>query len=335
MKQTLTYIGAEYFDRLGGLSEDGTASFDVDVSISEDLGALFRSICRHADYDVAELSLSNYLTLCGNGDTRYTAIPVFLSRSFRHSQIYVNTGAGISTPEQLRGRRVAIPEYHMTAAVWMRAFLEHDFGVPPSEIEWLTPADAITYAREMDFPLPSDVQLSAASAPLDELLESGRVDALFTVKAPPSYERRSPNVERLFPDYRSVETQYCQRTGIFPIMHTVVLNRETYSRYPNAALEFLEALDAAKQAGIRRLTDLNATAIVHPWIGAALDDVVDQFGGDPFVYGIPPNDRTIQALLDFHFEQGLSREPLTIASVFAPETLEWVPPADALRNHRW
>jgi 4,5-dihydroxyphthalate decarboxylase len=230
---------------------------------------------------------------------------------------------------------VAIPEYHMTAAVWMRAFLERDFCVSPSEIEWHTPAAAITYIEEVDFPVPSDVRLTAAAGELDELLESGKVDALFTVKAPPSYERRSPNVERLFPGYRSIEEDYFRRTGFFPIMHTVVLKSETYERHPAAALELLQAFDAAKQAGICRLTDLNAVAIVHPWIGDALADVVELFGGDPFVYGIPPNERTLEAMLDFHFEQGLSRQRLTIASVFARETLEWAPSVDALRDRRW
>jgi 4,5-dihydroxyphthalate decarboxylase len=334
-RKTLTYVGSGYMDRLAGLSENGTSSFDIEVSLTQDLGALFRAVCLRADYDVAELSLSNYLSMRGNGDTRYIAIPVFPSRSFRHAQIYVSAASGITTPEQLRGCRAAISEYHMTAGVWMRAFLEHDFGVSPSEIEWHTPDHSVAYIDEVGFPVPDDVSLVAAAGPLEELLDSGEVDALFAVKAPSSYERGSPNVKRLFPDYRAVEAHYFQRTGLFPIMHTVVINSETYANDRSVAMELLQAFDAAKQAGIRRLTDLNATAIVHPWIGAVLADVVELFDGDPFVYGIPPNRRTLQALLDYHFEQGLTRERLTTTSVFAPETLEWIPPVDSLRNHRW
>lgn len=335
MTRTLSYIGSGYFDRLPAITEHLPVSFDIDVSTTDDLGALFRAVCRSSDYDVAELSLSNFLTLLGNGDTRYIAIPVFPSRSFRHAQIYVNTSSGVSKPDDLRGRRVAIPEYHMTAGVWMRAFLEHDFGVSASEIEWHTPTHAADYMRELDFPVAAGVQIVSSGNDLDALLESGQVDALFSVKAPPSYERRSANVARLFSNYRSVEEDYFRRTGCFPIMHTVVLKREIYEQQPGIALELLEAFDAAKQAGIRRLTDLNATAIVHPWIGDALAEVAAIFDGDPFIYGVRPNQRTLGAMLKFHLEQGLSRRHLTLASVFAPETLEWVPPADALRDRRW
>src|SRR5579864_7232105 len=127
MKHTLVYLGSDYFDRLPTRAEAAERSFDLQVTTSHDLGSLFRAVCRGADFDVAELSFSNYLSLRGNGDTRYIAIPVFPSRSFRHAQIYVNADSGVTQPEQLRGRRIAAPEYHMTAAVWMRAFLERDY----------------------------------------------------------------------------------------------------------------------------------------------------------------------------------------------------------------
>jgi 4,5-dihydroxyphthalate decarboxylase len=334
-RPTLTYAGSTYFDRVPRSTSDDGRSFELQVTTSDDLGSLFRALCREDAVDVAELSLSNYLTLRGNGDDRYVAIPVFPSRSFRHGQIYVNAGSGIVDAAQLAGARVAIPEYHMTAAVWMRAFLEHDFGVSPNEISWHTPADALAYMEEVDFPVPSDVSLTVTRESLDLLLEEGKVDALFTVKAPPSYERDSSAVRRLFPNYREVEEAYYGRTGFFPIMHTIVLRTETYRSNPELALELLECFHDAKDVGFRRLTDLNALAVVHPWLGQDLERVGEFFAGDPFAYGLKKNESTVQALLDYHFEQGLSRDRLTLADVFARDTFEWAQPSDSFVDRRW
>jgi len=331
-KQTLTYAGSTYFDRLPG---GATSSVELNVTTTDDLGGLFRAICRSTDWDVAEFSLSNYLTLRGNGDTRYVALPVFPSRSFRHSQIYVSSASGITEPSELRGRRVAIPEYHMTAGVWMRAFLASDFGVNPSDVQWVTPSEALAYATEVDFPIPSDVSLVTADESLDALLAAGEVDALFTVTAPPSFADASGSVLRLFPDYRAVEEDYFRRTGFFPIMHTVVIAEEVYRENRDVAVALVELFQQAKEAGIARLTNLNAVAIVDPWVGADLERVVSLFGGDPFIYGIPANRPALEAMLDYHFEQGLTRSKLAIEEVFASETWEWEPSRDLLADRRW
>jgi len=331
-KQTLTYVGSTYFDRLPNAS---SSSLELNVTTTDDLGGLFRAITRSTDWDVAEFSLSNYLTLRGNGDSRYVALPVFPSRSFRHSQIYVSSGSGIDEPRDLRGRRVAIPEYHMTAGVWMRAFLASDFGVSPSEIEWVTPAEALAYATDVDFPFPSDVRLETVEEPLDTLLLHGEVDALFTVTAPPSFADPSSNVQRLFPDYRTVEEDYFRRTGFFPIMHTVVIADEIYRRNPELSVDVLELFQQAKEKGIERLTNLNAVAIVDPWVGEELDRVASLFGGDPFGYGIPANRPTLEAMIEYHFEQGLARQKLAIEDLFATETLNWEPERDLLAHRRW
>lgn len=330
--QRLTYTGSTYFDRLPG---GATSSVQLSVTTTDDLGGLFRAICRSTDWDVAEFSLSNYLTLRGNGDTRYIALPVFPSRSFRHSQIYLSEASGIQEPGDLRGKRVAIPEYHMTAAVWMRAFLALDFGVNPSEIHWVTPSEALAYAAEVDFPIPSDITVEAVDDPLDGLLSAGDVDALFTVTAPPSFAAPPGSVRRLFPDYRTVEEDYFRRTGFFPIMHTVVVSQEVYRANPDVALALVELFQRAKEAGIARLTNLNAIAIVDPWVGADLDRVVGLFGGDPFIYGIPANRPTLNAMFEYHYDQGLTRSKLAVEDVFASETLDWEPERDLLAERRW
>ena len=330
--QTLTYTGSTYFDRL---PRAANSSVELSVTTTDDLGSLFRAISKSTDWDVAEFSLSNFLTLRANGDTRYVALPVFPSRSFRHSQIYVSAASGIKEPRDLRGKRVAIPEYHMTAGVWMRAFLALDFGVNPSEIRWVTPSEALAYAAEVDFPIPSDISIETTDDPLDGLLSAGGVDALLTVTAPPSFADPAGSVRRLFPDYRTVEEDYFRRTGFFPIMHTVVLSEEVYRASPDVAVALVELFQQSKEAGIARLTNLNAVAIVHPWVGADLDQVVKLFGGDPFIYGIPANRPALEAMFDYHFDQGLSRSKLTVEDVFASETLDWTPGSDLLADRRW
>jgi 4,5-dihydroxyphthalate decarboxylase len=302
-----------------------------------DLGSLFRRICREAPYDVCELSLSNFMTLRANGDERLVGIPVFPSRSFRHSQIYLNADSGITRPEELSGKRIGIPEYHMTAGLWIRAILEDEFGVSPEDVEWVTPADALAYAEEMDFPVPAEVRLEPAAKgeTLDSMLEAGAIDALVTVRAPESYERRSKSVIRLFPDYREVEEAYFRRTRHFPIMHTVVVRRDVYGRRPALARELLDAFEDAKRVGFMRLTDLNAIAIVHPWIGAELAVLTELFRADPFAYGVPANEDTLRAMIGYHFHQGLSRRRLALEELFAPETLDWMAQSDLFLDRRW
>jgi 4,5-dihydroxyphthalate decarboxylase len=170
---------------------------------------------------------------------------------------------------------------------------------------------------------------------LDVLLAAGEVDALFTVTAPPSFADPSGSVRRLFPDYRTVEEDYFRRTGLFPIMHTVVLAEEVYRGNRDVAVAVVELFQQAKEAGIARLTNLNAVAIVDPWVGDDLDQVVSLFGGDPFIYGIPANRAALEAMLEYHFDQGLTRTKLAIEDVFASETLDWEPERDLLTDRRW
>jgi 4,5-dihydroxyphthalate decarboxylase len=335
----LTYAGATYLDRSWPL-EAGIVEcegYDLEYLAQSDIGALFREVCRGAPYDASEMSLSNLTSLVSNGDRRFVAIPVFPSRSFRHSQVYVHAGSLIGQPSDLRGKRVGIVEYHMTAGLWVRAMLEHDFGVRPAEVHWWTTRDSLDYAHEMDFPFPSQVQIDSIpqGSSLDGLLQRGDIDALVTVKAPPSYQAGASGVRRLFPEYRPVEEDYFRRTGHFPIMHTVVLRRDVYEKDRASARALLQAFQKAKDWGINRLCDLNILAIIHPWLGSELNEVVNTFGGDPFAYGFGPNLATLEATTRHSFDQGLSRRKVDPAELFAPETWDWIATADYLRENKW
>jgi 4,5-dihydroxyphthalate decarboxylase len=331
----LTYAGASYYDKtraleLGELSPDG---IELDYVRFEHVGELFRAMAQTPErFSAAEMSLSTLAMLISRGDDRLVGIPVFPSKAFRHSQVYVNVDSGIEKPEDLRGRRVAVPEYQMTAAVWIRAFLEHDYGVSPREIHWLTGGLVTPQYEERlhhDAPPGVTIDLIPQGRTLLEMLDSGEIDGLTTAQQPQTFTAGSGRVRRLFPDYRSVEEDYLRRTGYFPIMHTVVVQRELYETNRWVAVALLEAFEKAKHLARARLRNLDTLAIMHPWIAAELEELKEpfgSFGGDPFAYGISPNRHVIDALLGYSYEQGLSDRKVTVEDIYAAETLDWAPP---------
>jgi 4,5-dihydroxyphthalate decarboxylase len=328
------YTGVSYYDKTRALEsgEISPAGIELEYARYDDVGELFRVVAQDpTSFDTSEMSLSTLTMMISRGDDRLVGIPVFPSKAFRHSQVYVNAESGISRPEDLAGRRVGVPEYQMTAALWIRAFLQHDYGVEPRQIHWLTGGlkRPEYHARLRHDPPPGvTIELIPPDRTLLEMLVSGEIDALATAHQPAPFSDRSGRVRRLFPDYRSVEEDYLRRTGLYPIMHTVVLKRELYESHPFAALALLEAFEEAKQFGRHRLRNLDTLAVMHPWIAAELDELKEPFarlGGDPFVYGIEPNRHVLEAVMHYSHEQGLSTRKVEIEELFAPETHAWVP----------
>ena len=281
----------------------------------------FRQL-KDQEFDVSEMSLSSYIIARTRGSAPFLAIPVFPSRIFRHSCVFVNAGAGIRKPEDLVGRRVGVPYYQMTAAVWIRGFLQHDFGVPPEAIDW------VVGEQEMPGRLPVDPLASILADPLgpgeslDAMLETGKIDALVTVYLPSSFRRGSPAVRRLFPDSRAVEEEYFRRTGIFPIMHTVVLREEIYQRHPWVAHSLYRAFEEAKARALRRLYDTNALAVTLPWLVAEIERTRQLMGEDFWPYGVEPNRRTLETLVQYLVEQKLVERRLPLEELFAVNALE-------------
>jgi len=330
----LRYAGVSYYDKTRAL-ERGELSLDgieLEYVRFDHVGELFRMMAQDpTSFSASEMSLSTLTMMVSRGDDRLVGIPIFPSKAFRHSQVYIHADSGIETPEDLRGKRVGIPEYQMTAAVWIRAFLEHDYGVPPSDIHWLTGGLFTPEYKERlhhDPPPGVTIDMIPAGRTLLEMIDSGELDAMATARQPEPFTRGSGRVRRLFPDYRSVEEDYLRRTGYFPIMHTVAIQRELYEAHPELALTLLQAFEESKRLGRERLRNLDTLAVMHPWIAAELDELKEpfaRFGGDPFAYGIGPNRHVLDALLDYSREQGLSEDRVTIEQLFAPETLDWMP----------
>ncbi|HEY7610537.1 MAG TPA: ABC transporter substrate-binding protein [Alphaproteobacteria bacterium] len=277
-----------------------------------------------AEFDACEVSLSSYLIALSRGKTPYRALPVFLSRVFRHSAIYIRTDRGIARPEDLRGKRVGVPEYQMTAALWARGLLEDEYGVKPSEIEWRNGGlEQAGRTEKLALELPREVKLTplGPGETLSALLAGGKLDALVSPRMPSCFGK-APNVARLFPDYRAAERAYYKKTGLFPIMHVLVVREELLRKHPWLASSLFTAFRQAKDIAIRELEEIGAYNVTVPWLAAELAEIRAVLGEDYWPYGLAKNRRSLEAALRYSHAQGLSARPLTIEEAFVPD-LDW------------
>src|SRR5260370_396468 len=232
------------------------------------------------------MSLSNYATLVSTGKATFMAIPVFPPRVFRHGYFFINTDKGIKTPADLKGKRGGVPEYTMTAAVYMRGLLQHESGVRRVAIEWMGGR-----ASRLNRKLPPDIRLTQAPAgtELGDLLERGEIDFMMTANNPLAFRRGSPKVRRLFPNYAEVEKDYYRRTKIYPIMHTVVVRRDVHEANPWVALSMYKALCRAKEHAYQLLADMGSPKVSSAWLQPLIEEEKEIIGQDWYPYGIEPN----------------------------------------------
>ncbi len=263
-----------------------------------------------------------------DGDAPFIAIPAFPSRVFRHGYFFVNAEKGIRGPADLKGKRGGVPEYSMTAAVYMRGLLQHEYGVRPSDVEWVQGR-----ADRLGRKLPSDIRLSEApaGAELGDMLERGEIDFLMTANNPLSFRRGNSKVRRLFPDYAAAEKDYYRRTRIYPIMHTVVIRRDICERDPWVALSLYKALCAAKDRCYHFLAELGSSKVSSAWLQPLLEEEQAIIGPDWFPYGIAQNRPSIEALLQYAHEQGLTQRRVKLDELFAPSTMRDIPLGDGQR----
>ncbi len=324
-KLALTFGGYTYFDRTRALETGQIAPSGIDLTFQAmDITELFRRMAQGAEFDAAEMSTSTYMMMLGRGDERLIGIPVFLSRVFRHNMIFVNTAAGIERPDDLRGKNVGLLRYQMTAALWVRAFLQEDYGVKPSDINWWYGGDeAPPFAERYHHEPPPGVTIQRIDENkyLAQMFEDGELDAYVSFYLPKLFREGSPRVRRLFPNSREVEREYFRRTGFFPIMHMLVMRRDIYERHPWAAISLLEAFIESKRLGFNRLRDVGALAVTIPWLGSEIEEIDDLFGGDPFPYGFMQNRAIIDAMTRYSYEQGLTPRKFEPEELFAPETI--------------
>ncbi len=314
------------YDRTQALRDGTITPEGLDLTyVALQPAEIFWRMLQFREFDVSEMSLSNYTMLLASGECPFIAIPVFPSRVFRHGYFFINTEKGIKTPADLEGKRGGVPEYSMTAAVYMRGLLQHEYGVKPTDVEWVQGrADRIGHK------LPDGVRLSMAPAgnELGDLLARGEIDFMISANNPLSFRRGTPNVHRLFPNYAELEKDYYRRTKIYPIMHTVVIRRDIYDRDPWVALSLYKAFLRAKRHAQQLMAETGSPKASFAWLQPLIEEEQSIIGKDWYPYGIEANRESIEALLQYSHEQGLSRRRVKLDELFAPSTLRDIPLAD-------
>jgi 4,5-dihydroxyphthalate decarboxylase len=286
---------------------------------------VFWRMLMHREFDVAEMSLGSYVAGRARGNFPFMAIPAFVSRMFRHSAAYVNVVSGIQRPEDLKGKRVGIPEYQMTATVWLRGILQSDYGVKPSDLHWHSGGQEQPGRREkVPLTLPPEVRLQRIpeDRTLSAMLVAGEIDALFAARMPSPFINRSPKVQRLFPNYREVEAEYFRRTGIFPIMHVVAIRLELYERHPWIAQSLFKALCEAKERCAKAMYETGSLRYMLPWANHEYEEAQTLMGDDFWPYGLEANRNTLETFVRYAHEQGVAARQVPVEDLFAKETLD-------------
>jgi len=306
---------------------DGTLSVDgIDLNyLNLPVEETFFRMARFKEFDVAEMSLSSYCITLSKPDRPFIAIPIFPSRFFRHSCIYVNSNSGIREPKDLIGKRIASPEYQMTAPVWIRGILSDHYEVPVDAQPYLYGGEEeVGRIEKMKLQLPPRIKVHPIGPhqTLSQMLHDGDLDALYTARMPSSFLKGDGRVRRLFENYVEVERAYYRETGIFPIMHTVVIRREVYEANRWIAQSLTKAFIQAQQKTYADLYETAALKTMLPWLTAHVEDARREFGDDWWAYGLEKNVKTLETFTRYHFEQGLSNQKIELKDLFAPESLE-------------
>jgi 4,5-dihydroxyphthalate decarboxylase len=277
---------------------------------------------QYKEFDASEMSMSNYTSTLMQPNPPFIAIPVFPSRVFRHAYFFYNPKSGIKSPKDFEGRRGGVPEYSMTAAVYMRGLLQHEYGVNLKSIRWLQGR-----TDRLGRKLPSDIRVEQAppGTELGDLVEKGELDFMMTANNPLAFRRGSPSCIRMFPNYVELEKDYYKRTRIYPIMHTVVIKREIYDRDPWVALSLYKAFLAAKERCYRMLVETGSPKASFAWLQPMIEEEQRVFGPDWYSYGVEANRPTLEALTQYTFEHGLTDRRLKVEELVAPSTLRDIP----------
>jgi 4,5-dihydroxyphthalate decarboxylase len=285
---------------------------------------MFFRAMRSQDFDIAELSFSSYLVKHSRGECPYIAVPVFLSRAFRHTSIYARRDR-VQRPQDLKGRRIGLPEYQLTANVWARALLEDDFGIAPQDVVWVRGGiETPGRPEKIKLQLPDGVRMEEAPAgtTISELLDRGEIDGFIGPRPPSRAALRNPAIGWLFDDPTAAAKDYYARTGIFPIMHVVGIRKTLAAQHPWLPGAVFKAFSQSKAAALELLSDTSATKVTMPFVEEQLKAARDTMGEDYWSYGVEPARRTLEAFVRHHHRQGLSSRHVPVEELFHPATYE-------------
>jgi 4,5-dihydroxyphthalate decarboxylase len=318
-------LACEDYDRTRPIKDRRIKPEGIELNyLAMSVEEIFWRMMKYEEFDVSELSMGAFLTAAARGRRPFVAIPVFPSRTFRPRCIFITTASGIGRPEELRGKRMGVPEYSMTAAVWLRGLFEHEYGIPPSEIHWIQAGEEQPGRKDrVDFEMPPGVRMDSKNdRTLNEMIASGEIDAMMSPRMPTCFLEGAPNVRRLFPNYRQAEMDYFAKTGLFPIMHVIVIKRAIYEKDPWVAQTLYKAFCEAKDLCMRELYDTNILRVSLPWTSAEYEDTRDLMTADYWPYGLTPNLMNLETLHNYLYEQGLIKQRLNLDELFARETHE-------------
>jgi 4,5-dihydroxyphthalate decarboxylase len=315
------------YDQTRDLALGRVRAMGIDLTVlNNDVEEIFYRFHDRLEWEVSELSMGMYTSAISRGDNRFIAIPVFPSRVFRHSAIYIRPDGKIRKPEDLAGKRIGCAQWSQTAAIYVRGYLAETVGVPLSSIDWIQ-AGVNDAGREEPsiLRLPENIKLkSVADRTLNDMLLNGEIDAAISARPPRSFTEGSGRIVRLFPEYRLAEEDYFRQTKIFPIMHTIAIRRDVYEANRWIARNLFKAFQEAKQRSVARMLDATAAHVPLPW---SLD-LAERAGrglvfesGDFWPYGVTDNRATLSAFLRFTFDQGTTHRKLSIEEIFAEEAL--------------
>jgi 4,5-dihydroxyphthalate decarboxylase len=310
------------YDRMLALytGEVKPEGIDLNFLAIDDPRQIFDRMGKNLEFDACEMSSSEVFSRYAAGRREMVALPIFPSRVFRHGFITVNRKA-VKTPKDLEGKRIGVPLYTQTAALFIRGLLSDEYGVDLSGAHWVQGAtnSAESHGNPAAPPLlkPVSIEQNRSGYSLSELLERGDIQAIIGSGLPDAL-RTNPDVQRLFPDFRAVELDYYRRTRIFPIMHLVAIRRDVYERHPFIATSLYQAMHEAKDIALEKMRHVGALRYMLPGMTAELDEIDATFGGDPWPYGTEPNRPTLEALVRYMAEQSLIKAPIPIDELFVP-----------------
>ena len=321
-KLRLSFACALY-DRMQPLytGEVQPAGIELNFIPIEEPRPIFDRMSGGLEFDVAEYSSSEFVQRFANKQCPFVAIPVFPSRAFRHGFIAINKKSGITKPKDLEGKRVGVPLYTMTAAIFIRGLLQHEFGVDFEKIHWVQGAvnKAGAHGKPTVLPLLKHmpIEIDPSGRSLSDLIEARVVDATLGTSLPESI-RTNPDITRLFPNYVEMERDYYKRTGIYPIMHLVAIKKDIYERYPFVATSLYDAFIESKKIALKHMFNLRALRYMTPFLMRDIDEIYEIFNGDPWPYGVEKNRKTLEALVTYLVDQHLIAAPVKVDDLFVP-----------------
>jgi 4,5-dihydroxyphthalate decarboxylase len=309
------------YDRFQALATGAVQPEGIDLTYVADWSVRDIFVRMNDDWDIAEMSLSLYMTLKGRGDFPFVALPVFPTRAFRHSFIFINAKAGIRTPKDLEGRRVGTQQYRQTTGLWIRGMLRHDYGVDTDTIRYFEGGVNVPHPPANEGGMRALKALSieqlGPTQCIDAMLRSGELDAYFASTMPDSFGK-TPDVVRLFPDYRAQERAWFERTGIFPINHVLVIRESVHAQHPWVAESIFKACEAAKRWCVEQIRFSGALRYMMPWLMDEIEEMDKLFGANPWPYGVEANRTTLEFLAQLLVEQYFTAEKPEVDKIFAP-----------------